>query len=55
VSCPAAPLVRTESGLILQPGAPQPYRIGERKDLKLGTLKAAVRQLGLEWQAFEHA
>jgi len=25
------------------------------KDLKLGTLKAAVRQLGLEWHAFERA
>jgi mRNA interferase HicA len=25
------------------------------KDLKLGTLKAAIRQLGLEWAAFEQA
>jgi predicted RNA binding protein YcfA (HicA-like mRNA interferase family) len=25
------------------------------KDLKLGTLRAAVRQLGLEWSAFEKA
>ena len=23
------------------------------KDLKLGTVRAAVRQLGLEWEAFE--
>ncbi|MBI3467366.1 MAG: type II toxin-antitoxin system HicA family toxin [Planctomycetes bacterium] len=25
------------------------------QDLKLGTLRAAVRQLGLDWQAFEDA
>jgi predicted RNA binding protein YcfA (HicA-like mRNA interferase family) len=25
------------------------------QDLKLGTLRAAVRQLGLDWQAFENA
>ncbi len=25
------------------------------KDLKLGTLRAAVRQLGLDWQQFEDA
>lgn len=25
------------------------------KDLKLGTVRAAVRQLGLEWDAFEQA
>jgi mRNA interferase HicA len=25
------------------------------KDLKLGTLRAAVRQLGLDWAAFEQA
>jgi predicted RNA binding protein YcfA (HicA-like mRNA interferase family) len=25
------------------------------KDLKLGTLRAAVRQLGLDWTAFEQA
>ena len=25
------------------------------KDLKLGTLRAAVRQLGLDWAAFERA
>ncbi len=25
------------------------------KDLKLGTLRAAVRQLGLDWDAFERA
>ena len=25
------------------------------KDLKLGTLRAAVRQLGIEWGAFEEA
>jgi mRNA interferase HicA len=25
------------------------------RDLKLGTLKAAVSQLGIEWQAFEGA
>jgi predicted RNA binding protein YcfA (HicA-like mRNA interferase family) len=26
-----------------------------RKDLKTGTLRAAVRQLGLDWTAFEQA
>lgn len=25
------------------------------KDLKIGTLRAAVRQLGLEWDAFQRA
>jgi predicted RNA binding protein YcfA (HicA-like mRNA interferase family) len=25
------------------------------KDLKLGTLRAAVRQLGIDWQIFEQA
>jgi mRNA interferase HicA len=25
------------------------------KDLKLGTLRAAVRQLGIDWQTFEQA
>ncbi len=25
------------------------------KDLRLGTIRAAVRQLGLEWQAFQNA
>jgi predicted RNA binding protein YcfA (HicA-like mRNA interferase family) len=25
------------------------------KDLKLGTLRAAVRQLGIDWEAFEAA
>ena len=25
------------------------------RDLKLGTLRAAVRELGLDWQAFEEA
>ncbi len=25
------------------------------KDLKLGTLRAAIKQLGLDWQAFSHA
>jgi len=25
------------------------------RDLKLGTLRAAIRQLGLEWEAFEAA
>ncbi|WP_145282570.1 type II toxin-antitoxin system HicA family toxin [Pirellulimonas nuda] len=25
------------------------------KDLKVGTLRAAVRQLGLDWEAFEQA
>lgn len=25
------------------------------KDLKLGTIRAAVRQLGLEWQTFQSA
>jgi len=25
------------------------------KDLRIGTIRAAVRQLGLEWQAFQNA
>ncbi|MDH3599938.1 MAG: type II toxin-antitoxin system HicA family toxin [Candidatus Tectomicrobia bacterium] len=25
------------------------------KDLKLGTLRAAIRQLGIDWQAFENS
>jgi predicted RNA binding protein YcfA (HicA-like mRNA interferase family) len=25
------------------------------RDLKIGTVRAAVRQLGIEWQAFEQA
>jgi predicted RNA binding protein YcfA (HicA-like mRNA interferase family) len=25
------------------------------KDLKLGTLRAALRQLGIDWEAFENA
>jgi len=51
-SYPGAARVHTVNGTILPQDALLPCPTGAERTYKVGTLRAVVRQLGLDWEAF---